>query len=36
MGAHDKPAPPQPPNDPPGSGDGVPGEIIKPGDGKHK
>jgi hypothetical protein len=36
VGKHDKPSPDQPPNDPPGSGDGVPEDVRKDGGGKHK
>lgn len=36
MGTHEKPQPKPAPNDPPGSGDGVPADVVKPGEGKRK
>lgn len=36
MGSHGKPTSSPAPNDPPGSGDGVPADVVKPGSGGHK
>jgi hypothetical protein len=36
VGKHDKPNPSPPPNDPPGSGDGVPEDVRKSGGGDRK